>query len=136
MLQYMFDHGQMPKDERRLYTTYLASSFRSVRFGINEAHGKGMALQFNYLMDKGAFVVDADGKFAVDFNKIKAAVRDLTHDLLTIEAKGDAAGARKLLAELAVIRPPMQKALASLHDIPVDIEPIHVSADEIAAPPR
>jgi hypothetical protein len=132
MLQYMFDHGQLPKEERKLYTTYLASAFRSVRFGINEAHGKGMALQFNYLMDKGAFVAAPDGTFSVDFSKIKGAVRDLTHDLLTIEARGDAAGARKLMAELAVIRPPMQKALTALHDIPVDIEPIHSTANEIA----
>jgi hypothetical protein len=132
MLQYLADHGQMKIDERKLYTTYLASSFRSVRFGIHEAHGKGMALQFNYLMDKGAIVVSPDGTFAVDFAKIKPAVRDLTHDILTIEATGDYAAAEKMLARLAVMRAPMLKALDGLREIPVDIEPVHVTAMEVA----
>ena len=60
MLQYLFDHGMAhgPNAERQLYTTYLASAFRSMRFGLTEAHGKGMAMQFNYLSDKGAFVAN------------------------------------------------------------------------------
>ena len=56
MLQHFFDRGYLKHDENSLYTTFLASSFRTLRFGLNEAHGKGMALQFNYLTDKGAFV--------------------------------------------------------------------------------
>ena len=75
--------------ERKLYTTFLASAFRTLRFGLNDAHGKGMAMQFNYLTDKGAFIARPDGTFEVNFDKIKAAVRDLAHDLLTIEATGD-----------------------------------------------
>jgi len=124
MLQYLFDHKMLPAAERPLYTTFLASSFRTLRFGVHEAHGKGMALQVNYLTDKGAFVAKPDGTFAVDFTKIKAAVRDLVHDLLTIEATGDYARAKKMLDEMGVLRPPMQKALDGLKDIPVDIEPI------------
>ncbi len=80
-LQYMMDHAQemklssvLPSDEaaqRQLYTTYLASMFRSLRFGLNDAHGKGMAIQFNYLMDKGAFTQQADQTFALDLEKFK-----------------------------------------------------------------
>ncbi len=124
MLQYLFDHKLMPAAEKPLYTTFLASSFRTLRFGVHEAHGKGMAMQFNYLMDKGAFVARPDGTFAVDFSKIKAAVRDLVHDLLTIEATGDYARAKKMLDELGVLRPPLVQALAKLKDIPTDIEPV------------
>jgi hypothetical protein len=123
MMQYLFDHKLLPAAEKSLYTTFLASSFRTLRFGVHEAHGKGMALQFNYLMDKGAFVARPDGTFAVDFAKIQPAVRDLVHDLLTIEATGDYAGAKKMLDELGVLRPPLQQALAKLTDIPTDIEP-------------
>jgi hypothetical protein len=127
MMQYLFDHGMTagPDAERRLYTTFLASAFRSVRFGITEAHGRGMALQFNYLTDKGAFVSSADGSFAIDFSKVKGAVRDLTHDLLTIEAEGDYAAAKKMLDSLAVIRPAMQRALDALKDLPTDIDPVN-----------
>ncbi len=125
MLQYLFDHGlaHPPAAEHQLYTTFLASAFRSLRFGLSEAHGKGMALQFNYLTDKGAFVARPDGTFAVDFSKIKGAVRDLTHDLLMVEAQGDYAGAKRMLDTLGVIRPPMQHAIDRLKEIPVDIDP-------------
>ncbi|HXB75267.1 MAG TPA: hypothetical protein VNY05_43945 [Candidatus Acidoferrales bacterium] len=125
MLEYLFDHKLMqgPGYEQQLYTTFLASSFRSLRFGLSDAHGKGMALQFNYLSDKGAFVANADGTFAVDQAKIKSAVRDLTHDLLTLEALGDYAGARKMLDTLGVVRPAMQRAIDRLKDLPTDIEP-------------
>ncbi|MCU1335086.1 MAG: MutT/NUDIX family protein [Bryobacterales bacterium] len=127
MMQYLFDHKLLPAAEKSLYTTFLASSFRTLRFGIHEAHGKGMALQFNYLMDKGAFVARPDGTFAVDFAKIQPAVRDLVHDLLTIEATGDYAGAKKMLDQLSVVRPPVQQALGKLTDIPTDIEPVTTS---------
>jgi hypothetical protein len=125
MLQYLFDHGLAhgPNAERQLYTTFLASSFRTLRFGLAEAHGKGMAVQFNYLFDKGAFTANPDGTFSVDLAKAKSAVRDLDHDLLTIEAQGDYAAAKKLFYDMAVIRPVMQAALDRLQDIPVDILP-------------
>jgi hypothetical protein len=126
MLQYLYDHGliqHVAANERQLYTTYLASTFRSVRFGLTESHARGTALQFNYFTDKGGFVADADGTFRVDFAKIKTAVRDLDHDLLTIEAQGDYLGAKRLLDSSAVVRPPMQKALDRMRDIPTDIDP-------------
>jgi hypothetical protein len=128
MLQYLYDHKLLPGfdqgAEKALYTTFLASSFRTLRFGVHEAHGKGMALQFNYLTDKGAFVARADGTYAVDSQKIKGAVRDLVHDLLDIEATGDYARAKKMLDDLGVLRPPMQRTLDKLTDLPTDIEPV------------
>lgn len=126
MLQYLFDHGTLPHGpaaEHQLYTTFLASAFRSLRFGLEEAHGKGMALQFNYLSDKGGFVANPDGTYAVDFTKIKGAVRDLAHDLLTIEAQGDYAAAKHMLDTLGVVRPEMRKAIEGMKGIPVDIDP-------------
>jgi hypothetical protein len=141
-LQYMMDHTRamgltkvLPSDEaaqRQLYTTYLASMFRSLRFGLNDAHGKGMAIQFNYLMYKGGFRQNDDGTFALNVEKFKQGVRDLDHDLLTLEAEGDYAGAKKLLDETGVIRPQLRRALDGLQAIPTDIEPIFVTADELA----
>jgi hypothetical protein len=128
MLQFLFDRNLLQHGanaERELYTTFLASAFRSLRFGLVEAHGKGMAMQFNYLTDKGAFVAHADGTFSVDETKIKSAVRDLTHDILTIEAQGDYAAAKRMLDTLGVIRPPMQRAIDNLKSVPVDIDPVN-----------
>jgi Peptidase family M49 len=136
MLQYMLDRKLLPDAgadfERKLYTTFLASSFRTLRFGVNEAHGKGMALQFNYLEDKGAFTQSPDGRFVVDIPKAKTAVRDLAHELLTIEATGDYARANKMMTSLAVLRPNLKSALNGLRDIPTDINPSHVTAAAIA----
>jgi len=135
MLQHLYDRGQLPRGpdtERRLYTTFLASAFRTLRFGLKEAHGRGMALQFNYLMDKGAFATGPGGTFRVDSGKIKSAVRALAGELLTIEATGDYAGAKRLLEHYAVLRPEIQRAFDKLKDIPTDIEPVYVTAEAIA----
>lgn len=124
-LQYLIDKGTLDRAmERDLYTTYLASSFRSVRFGVNEAHGKGQALQFNYLLDEGAIKMDeASGTFAIDPARIKDGIRKLTNEILTIEAEGSYDKAKALLEKYGVIRPAMQKGLDKLTDVPVDIEP-------------
>jgi hypothetical protein len=134
LLQHMYDAGLLPSGaevERRLYTSFLASSFRTLRFGLHEAHGKGMALQFNYLREKGAFTANSDGTFAVDFGKIKQAVRDLDRDLLTVEATGDYARAKQMLDQWGRLTPELERAIARLADIPTDIDPIAVTANEL-----
>jgi hypothetical protein len=124
-VQQLIDKGVLPSSmERTLYTTFLASAFRSVRFGIKEAHGRGVAMQFNYLTDEGAFKYDPATKtFSVVPARVKEAVRKLTHDLLTLEAEGSYEGAKAILDKYGVVRPEMQGALDSLKDVPVDIEP-------------
>jgi len=125
-LQYLIDKSVVDKSmERTLYTTNLASMFRSVRFGITEAHGRGVAMQFNYLTDEGAIKFDESaGTFSIDPAKVKQAVRKLTHELLTIEAEGSYEKAKAILDKYAVVRPPMKSALDKLKSVPVDIEPI------------
>ncbi len=128
-IQAPLPHG--PHAERKLYTTYLASSFRTLRFGLQDSHAKGMAVQFNYFLDKGAFVANADGTFSVNLDKIKDAVAGLDRELLTLEATGDYAGAKKLMSEMMVLRPEVQKALERLKSVPTDIEPVFVTADKL-----
>lgn len=125
-LQYLIDKGVVDKQmEQTLYVTYLASAFRSVRFGITEAHGRGVAMQFNYLTEEGAFGFnEKSGRVGVNPEKIKDAVVKLTHELLMIEAEGSYDKAKAILEKYAVIRPAMKSALDSLSSVPVDIEPI------------
>ena len=124
-LQYLIDKGMVEKSmEQQMYTTFLASMFRSVRFGINEAHGKGVALQFNYLVEDGAITVnEGAGTFSVNESRIKESVRKLTRDILTLQAEGSYEKAKAMLDKYGVIHPPMQKAFDKLGDVPVDIEP-------------
>lgn len=124
-LQYLVDHGMLDKRfENTIYTTYLASAFRSVRFGLTEAHGRGVAVQFNYLLDEGAFKFDkASGTFSVVPSKIKDAVRKLTSEIMTIQAEGAYDRAKAMSEKYGVIRPEMRSVLDKLKDVPVDIEP-------------
>jgi len=124
-LQFLIDHSIVPKSmERPMYATYLAGMFRSVRFGTNEAHGKGCALQFNYLADQGGFVYNTTARtYAVDFSKIRAAVEKLTSEIMTIQAEGSYEKAKQLLTSYGIIRPEMQSVLDKLSAIPVDIAP-------------
>ncbi len=95
-----------------------------------------MAIQFNYLMDKGAFRANPDGTYAVDYTKIKGAVRDLANELLTIEATGDYGAGKRMIETLGQLRPAMAQTLARLSDLPTDINPVDVTANAIAPPTR
>lgn len=118
--------------ERQLYTTYLASSFRMLRFGLQDAHAKGMAIQFNYFLDHGAFIANPDGTFRVDIRKMKDAVGSLDRVFLTLEATGDYAGTKRLFASMMMLRPEILQALERLKSVPTDIEPLYVTADALA----
>ncbi|GBG65060.1 hypothetical protein CBR_g49132 [Chara braunii] len=129
-LQYLQDKGVIPTSlERSMYVTFLAGCFRSVRFGLTEAHGKGQAVQFNYLLQKGGFVQNPDGKFAVDFSKIRGAVESLGREILVAQAEGNKAASKRLLDEYGVLTPALEHALAALKniDVPVDIAPSFTS---------
>ena len=132
-LQYLIDKGVVAKStEEPMYVTYLAGAFRSVRFGINEAHGKGMALQFNYLFDAGAFEYDAaSATFKVNIAKMKEASQRLTGDIMTIQAEGSYEQAKALLEKYVVIRPEMKTVLDKLTDIPTDIAPSFPLVDQL-----
>jgi hypothetical protein len=106
-----------------MYTTFLASAFRSIRFGINEAHGRGIAIQMNYLLDRGAFRVNADHTFAVDQAKMADAVTALTREIMTLQAEGSYEKAKEMITQLGVVRPQVKAVLDRLESVPVDIEP-------------
>jgi len=132
-IQHMIDKGVLPKAfESSLYRTFLASAFRSIRFGVNEAHGKGIAVQLNFLIDRGGFQVKPDGTFTVDADRAKEGVMALTRDIMTIQAEGDYAKAKALGDRLGVVRPPIQAALDKLAAVPVDIEPRFVTAAQLS----
>src|SRR4029079_10038325 len=131
-LQFLVDKGQLDKSfERTMYTTFLASAFRSIRFGVNEAHGRGQAIQLNYLLDKGAFKANADGTFAVDAARIRNGITELTREFMTLQAEGSYAKARTMIDTLGVIRPNTKAVLDRLTDVPVDIEPRFTTAETL-----
>jgi hypothetical protein len=132
-LQHLMDKGFLDKkQERNMYVTFLASTFRTLRFGLNAAHAKGMALQVNNLLDAGAIRIDSQGRFSLDVPKTKRAVTDLTSQIMALQAHGDYAGVKRLLERMSVIRPEVQRVLDQLGQVPVDIAPQFVTANTLA----
>ncbi len=123
---FLIEKGFYGKDaEKRMWVTFLASIFRSVRFGVDEAHGKANAVILNYILEKGGYTYDAvGGTFKVDFDKIGQAATDLARELLTIEATGNYDGAKTLIDKYGELTPMQEEILAKLEKIPVDIEPV------------
>ena len=117
-------------DDETLFATNAGLMFRSMRFGIEEAHGKGNAVQWNWFREKGAILPAAEGRFRVDVTKFREALRGLAEELLLIEATGDFERAQRLLDGYGKTTPEMQAVLGRLKDIPVDITPIFVAAGE------
>ena len=131
-LQRLIDRGAVDKAlERSIYTTFLASIFRSIRFGINEAHGLGVAIQLNTFLDSGAVTVQPSGIFTVNHEQIRTTVEELTRRLMTIQANGDYVAANHLIDTLGVVRPEVQTFLNQLQNIPVDIEPNFMTAEAL-----
>jgi hypothetical protein len=116
--------------EVELGSTYTGLMFRSMRFGIDEAHGRGTAVQWNWFREKGAIEPTADGRFRTDPAKFREAVRSLSNELLMIEATGDYARGKAVLEKYGKATPEIDATIARLTDIPVDITPVFVAAGE------
>jgi hypothetical protein len=105
------------------YVTFLASLFRSVRFGAADAHGRANVVAFNYLQSAGAFTREANGKYRVDFTRMRSAADALSREILTLQGDGNYEGVARLYTERGVIAPALRSDLDRLRTkgIPVDI---------------
>ena len=124
---FMMDKGELPAAEKsKLWATYFTGIFRAMRFGIEEAHGKGAAAQYGYLKDKGAFAWDeSKGRYVIDEAKMEAGVRDLLQEELMLQATGDYAGTQAFFERWAHLDAQAEAAIAAMNAIPVDIRPVY-----------
>jgi hypothetical protein len=124
---YMIEKGVFPETfENETWVTFLAGTFRSVRFGINEAHGGGNAIIYNYLLEKGAYEYNEQTqKVKVNFEKIGPALEELANIVLMIQAEGNYQGAKDLIAKYVVNSPSMETLRKKLEHLPVDIKPVY-----------
>ena len=123
---FMIEKGVYPKEmENEVWVTFLAGAFRSMRFGIGEAHGGGNAIIYNYLLEKGAYEYDeATQKVKVNLEKIYPSLKNLCNLVLTIQAEGNYYGAKDLIAKYAVSSSSIEILRKKLSDLPVDIKPV------------
>jgi hypothetical protein len=136
-LQTLLARGVLPKDRvPEFYSSYVAGIFRSVRFGVSEAHGRAEMMEFNYLSSQGAVELQnvpgtmgetagSHGKrYVVNYEKMPEAINSLAKQLLLFEASGDRTGAETWFNKYDKMPEELKQALASTNDIPVDVEPI------------
>jgi len=122
----LMEEGEIPTTLRAaLEPTYLAGLFRSARFGLDEAHGQGVVTQFNYLIEKGAIVVDEEGRFGVVSEDFPEALESLLKEMLLLQASGSYDGTEAFLNRYGRATPELRAAIGRLEDVPVDIKPIY-----------
>ncbi len=124
---YMMERGELPAAEREaMLATYLGGIFRAVRFGIDEAHGRGAAVQYTYLKDKGGFDWDSSAqRFRIDYDRLQAGIRDLVADLVRLQGNGDYDGTRTFFDRYARLDDNARSVLAATSHIPTDIRPLY-----------
>ena len=129
---FMIEKGHFPAGFRdKLLVTYFAGLFRSVRFGVAEAHGQGAALQINRFIEDGSVRFDeATASYTVDLDRLEASIETLVRDMCMWQHHADKAAVDAALARYGVVTPSMEKTLAGLTDIPVDIRPRYPLAGE------
>ncbi len=125
MIVALHEAGELGEiDLRDNYVTFMASVFRSIRFGASSAHGKANMVRFNFFAEHGAIIRDPEsGKYRVDYDKMQVAMAALSELLLTLQGNGDYEGALELTATRGVISEELQFDLDRLTNanIPVDI---------------
>ena len=119
------EKGVFPKgDFDNMCVSYLTGLFRSVRFGTEEAHGKGALIQMNWMMEKGALSYDEkSGTYSIHFDKVKEANHGLSKALLDIQRTGDYDGCSAFMEKYGQIPNHLNKTFAKLYDVPIDIMP-------------
>ncbi|MGZ8362437.1 MAG: dipeptidyl-peptidase 3 family protein [Caulobacteraceae bacterium] len=124
---FMMRKGELPAAEKpQLLASYMAGIFRAVRWGDEEAHGRGAALQYGYLKSKGAFTWDAaQQRFRVNDAAMEAGIRDLVAEIVRLQGDGNYPGMVALFDRYAHLDPEARTVIATLKDIPVDITPVY-----------
>jgi hypothetical protein len=125
-LKWLIDHGALPKEKlEEFYASYVGGIFRTVRFGVAEAHGQAEMMEFNYLASRDAIRREASGRYIIDYEKMPGALADLAKELLEIEATGDRQRAENWFQKYGTmpeeLRITLKKKTAG---IPVDVDPI------------
>ena len=133
MVTRLYEDGLLGEgDVRDNYVTFMASIFRSVRFGASSAHGKANMVRFNFFRDMGAFSRDdSTGTYRVDFEKMRQAMIALSEVILTLQGNGDYDAAAQLVSEKGVIGPQLQADLGRLDSLGIPVDVVYEQGMEV-----
>jgi len=124
-MKWLADHGAIPRDQLNgIYASFLGETFRTMRFGIAEAHGQAAMMEFSYLTEQGAIRRDPSiGLYEVNFERMAGAMAALAKELLGQEATGDRVRTENWFKKYVLMPPELAAALSKASDVPVDIDP-------------
>ena len=124
-LKWLLDHGALAKARlQEYYASYVAGIFRTVRYGIAEAHGRAEMMEFNFLSEQKA-IVRTNGRYGVDYERMPGAMAKLAKELLEIEASGDRARAEAWFHRYDKMPAELKSAMDAVKGVPVDVQPVY-----------
>lgn len=123
MITQLHQKGEIEGDMKEYFTTFMASIFRSVRFGASSAHGKANMIRFNYFLEQGALKRNENGFYTIDYDNMISAMNSLSSIIITLQGNGDYESVANLVTEKAKIEEVLQSDLDRLSElgIPVDV---------------
>jgi len=132
-LDWLMDRGVLPKSRAKdYYASHVAGIFRTVRFGVAEAHARAEMMEFNYFVERGAITRDAaTGRYDIDYAKMPVAIASLAKELLEIEATGDRARAEGWFKKYGTMPEDLKIALSKTGSVPVDVDPITAFGEDV-----
>ena len=131
-LKFLIDKGVLRKErEQEYYASYVAGIFRTVRFGVGEAHGRAEMMEFNYLSEQKAITRDSSGRYHIDYARIPEAIASLAKELQEQEATGDHSRAAAWFQKYDVVPGELKSSLVQLRDVPVDVDPVQPFPEKV-----
>ena len=124
---FMLEKKQLPnQSKQQLLSSYFINFFRAMRFGLNDAHARGSAIQYHYYLQQQAIVYQEDGKhFIIDYNQLEKSIKNLLTELLMQQAQADYVKSTHFLSKYVKISDKLQQILNRLTGLPIDINPIY-----------
>ncbi len=123
LVEELTDMNEFETDIMSNYVTFVASIFRSIRFGASSSHAKANLIRYNFFMEHGAIVRNADGTYTINPDKLKQATENLAQIIIKIQGDGDIEAARELFDRYLIVTDDLKKDLSRLEEagIPVDV---------------
>jgi hypothetical protein len=124
MVNTLQEEGEIDVELMDNYVTFMASIFRSIRFGSASAHGRANLIRFNYFQEQGAFARnDETGTYRINADQLEQAMNDLSEKILRLQGDGDYEATAQFVEQYGQMGDQLQQDLDRLSEegIPVDI---------------
>ncbi len=124
MVNQLHKKGEIEGCIKNYYTTFMASIFRSIRFGAASAHGRANLIRFNYFDEMGVFTKDEKSqKYEINYDKFEEAMNSLSNKILVLQGNGNYDEVKKFVEKYGKMSDVLKSDIKRLEKkgIPVDV---------------